>query len=178
MPARSTAPRPTPTRADWARVRLFAMDVDGVLTDGNVFIAHGRSELKSFSILDGSGLKRAIRQGVAIAWISGRPSPATTARAKELGIPHVVQGRSDKLTALQELARELNLHADDCVYMGDDDIDAPAMRWARIGVSVPGAMAVAHAAADYITQRDGGRGAVREVCDLILAARAAKKATG
>lgn len=176
MPARRPAPKPKrPTRADWACIRLFAMDVDGVLTDGTVLLAGDRSEAKRFSILDGSGLKRALRAGLQIAWLSGRPSPATISRANELGIPHVVQGRHDKLAVLQALATRLGVTAGECLYMGDDDIDVPAMRWARIGVSVPGGMPVAHAAANYLTQRAGGHGAVREVCDLLLAARAAPR---
>ena len=92
-------------------------------------------------------------------------------RATELKIPHLIQGRSDKLDALQELAAELDLTHDQIVYMGDDDIDAPAIAWASIGVTVPDAMPAAHAAADYLTARPAGRGAVREICEHILAAQ-------
>lgn len=155
----------------WRRIKLFAMDVDGVLTNGTVQISSDGTESKTFSILDGMGLKRLEAAGVLTAWISGRPSGATTARAKELGIPHLIQGRTDKLVALQELATQLGLTATECIYMGDDDIDAPAIAWAGIGVSVPEAMPSAQAAADYITQRLAGRGAVREVCEQILAFR-------
>src|SRR5689334_19785030 len=81
----------------WAAIRLFAMDVDGVLTDGTVLISSDGSEAKSFSILDGLGLKRLEKAGVAVAWISGRASGATTSRANELKIPHVIQGRTDKI---------------------------------------------------------------------------------
>ena len=157
----------------WARVRLFAMDVDGILTDGRVAISSSGAEAKSFSILDGMGLVRLGRAGIAVAWISGRPSGATTARARELKIPHLVQGRIDKLAALQEIAAALRLAAAQCAYMGDDDIDAPALRWAAICVSVPGAMPAALAAARHVTARGGGRGAVREICELILEARRA-----
>ena len=159
------------SRAAWARVRLFAMDVDGVLTDGTVQISSAGTEAKSFSILDGMGLKRLEKAGIAVAWISGRPSGATTVRAAELKIPHLVQGRTDKLAALQELATKLALGPAQCAYMGDDDIDAPAIAWAGIGVSVPDAMPAALAAAGYVTARPAGRGAVREICELILAAR-------
>jgi 3-deoxy-D-manno-octulosonate 8-phosphate phosphatase (KDO 8-P phosphatase) len=155
----------------WSAVRLFAMDVDGILTDGTVAISSDGTETKSFSILDGMGLKRLEKAGVIVAWISGRPSAATTIRATELKIPHLVQGRTDKLTALQELAAALGLSAADCAYMGDDDIDAPAIAWAAVGVTVPDAMPSALMAADYVTHRGAGRGAVREVCELILAAR-------
>src|SRR5882757_7424318 len=109
----------------WAAVRLFAMDVDGILTDGTVLISSDGSEAKNFSILDGLGLKRLEKAGIIVAWISGRASGATTARATELKIPHVIQGRTDKIAALQELAAKLGLTPAQCVYMGDDDIDAP-----------------------------------------------------
>ncbi len=161
-------------RAKWARIRLFAMDVDGVLTDGTVQICSDGSESKSFSILDGMGLKRLADAGITVAWISGRPSRATTVRAAELRIPHVVQGRTDKLAALQDLARRLRLEPAAVAYMGDDDIDAPALVWAGIGVSVPGAMPTAVAAARYVTTRYPGHGAVREVCEHLLAARVRK----
>ena len=155
--------------ADWSAIRLFAMDVDGVLTDGTVQICSDGTETKTFSILDGMGLVRLNRAGVAVAWISGRPSEATTRRASELKIPHLIQGRTDKLVALRELAARLKLEASQCVYMGDDDIDASAIAWAGIGVSVPEAMPSAQSAARYLTQRPAGRGAVREICEHILA---------
>ena len=163
--------KPKPTRRTWGRVKLFAMDVDGILTDGTVRISSDGSEAKGFSVLDGMGLKRLEKAGVITAWISGRLSGATTVRATELKIPHLIQGRTDKLEALRELAATLKLSANDCAYMGDDDIDAPAMKWAGIGATVPTAMAAAHNAADYVTQRPAGNGAVREVCEHILHAR-------
>jgi 3-deoxy-D-manno-octulosonate 8-phosphate phosphatase (KDO 8-P phosphatase) len=155
----------------WAEVKLLALDVDGVLTDGSLFISSDGTETKQFSVLDGMGLSRLRQAGVVVAWISGRPSGATTARAQELKIPHVIQGRSDKLAALQELAGQLGFTARQCCYMGDDDIDAPAIAWAGVGVTVLQAMPAALQAAIYVAQRPAGRGAVREVCDFILAAR-------
>lgn len=157
--------------ARWASIKLFAMDVDGILTDGTVHISSDGTETKQFSILDGMGLVRLGKKGIATAWISGRPSGATTARATELKIPHLVQGRVDKITALQELAATLGLAPAQIVYMGDDDIDAPAIRWAGIGVAVPDAMPAALDAADYLTTRPAGRGAVREICEQILRAQ-------
>lgn len=147
------------------------MDVDGVLTDGTVHISSDGTETKSFSILDGLGLVRLGRAGVAVAWISGRASGATTVRATELKIPHVIQGRTDKLVVLQELATSLGLTAAQCVYMGDDDIDASAIAWAGIGVAPSGSMPSALAAADLVPKRPAGLGAVREICEHILAAR-------
>ena len=157
----------------WASIKLFAMDVDGILTNGTVQISSDGTETKAFSILDGLGLIRLHQAGVLVAWISGRASGATTIRATELRIPHVVQGRVDKLPALQELATRLQVAPAQCVYMGDDDIDSPAIAWAGIGVSVPSAMPSAIEASDYVTMRAAGHGAVREVCEHLLSARAA-----
>jgi 3-deoxy-D-manno-octulosonate 8-phosphate phosphatase (KDO 8-P phosphatase) len=155
----------------WAAIKLLALDVDGVLTDGTVQISSGGTEAKSFSILDGMGLVRLAKVGVAVAWISGRPSGATRARAAELKIPHLIEGRTDKLIALQELASALGLSAAECAYMGDDDIDAPAIAWAGVGAAPRDAMPAALKAARFIPARPAGRGAVRELCEHILAAR-------
>ena len=144
------------------------MDVDGVLTDGTVIIHSDGSEAKAFSVLDGMGLVRCRAAGIELAWISGRASLATGVRADELKISHLIQGRTDKLAALQELAERLGLAAREVCYMGDDDIDAPALAWAGIGATVPTAMPTALAAAGYVTTRAAGQGAVREVCEHIL----------
>ena len=162
--------------ARWAAIRLLALDVDGVLTDGTIEISSNGTETKTFSILDGMGLVRMRQAGVAVAWISGRPSAATTVRATELKIPHLIQGRQDKLVALQELAAQLGLAPAAVCYMGDDDIDAPAIAWAGIGVAPAGCMPSALKAADYVPARAAGEGAVREVCEQILAARGRKPA--
>jgi 3-deoxy-D-manno-octulosonate 8-phosphate phosphatase (KDO 8-P phosphatase) len=157
--------------ARWASIRLFAMDVDGILTDGTVQIHSNGEESKGFSILDGLGIVRLNRAGIAVAWISGRSSQATTMRATELKIPHLIQGRTDKLTALQEIAHQLQLGAEQCAYMGDDIVDASAIAWAGVGATVADAMPAAIEAADYIAIRPAGRGAVREVCEHILTAQ-------
>jgi 3-deoxy-D-manno-octulosonate 8-phosphate phosphatase (KDO 8-P phosphatase) len=146
------------------------MDVDGVLTDGTVTIHSDGTEAKAFSVLDGMGLVRCRAAGLELAWISGRASLATGVRADELKISHLIQGRTDKLAALQELAERLGLAAGEVCYMGDDDIDAPALAWAGIGATVPTAMPAALAAAGYVTGRAAGQGAVREVCEHILRA--------
>jgi 3-deoxy-D-manno-octulosonate 8-phosphate phosphatase (KDO 8-P phosphatase) len=147
------------------------MDVDGILTDGTIGTSSDGREIKFFSALDGLGLKRVLESGLEVAWISGRRSGATIRRARELRIPRVIQGRTDKLAALSELAARLGFVREECLYMGDDDIDAPALRWASIGITVPTAMPAARLAADWITNREAGRGAVRQVCDLLLATR-------
>ena len=162
-------PKISPTR--WAGIRLFAMDVDGILTDGTLHICSDGSETKIFNVLDGMGLTRCAKSGIITAWISGRLSGATTVRAGELKIPHLIQGRTDKHVALRELAAQLGIAAQHIAYMGDDDIDAAALHWAGIGITVPGGMPAAFAAADYVTTRQAGYGAVREVCEHILAAR-------
>lgn len=147
------------------------MDVDGILTDGTLHISSDGTEAKVFSVLDGMGLGRLRLSNIGVAWISGRLSGSTAVRAAELKVAHLIQGRVDKHVALQELAGQLALRPEHCVYMGDDDIDAAAMKWAGIGVSVPEAMPAALAAADYVTQRRPGFGAVREVCEHILSAK-------
>jgi 3-deoxy-D-manno-octulosonate 8-phosphate phosphatase (KDO 8-P phosphatase) len=152
----------------WANIKLFAMDVDGILTDGTVRISSNGTESKVFSILDGLGLVRLGKAGFQTAWISGRASDATTHRASELKIPHLIQGRTDKLQALGELASELKLSQNEICYMGDDDIDIDAMKWAAIGITVPDAMPTTLEGADYITTRNAGKGAVREICEHLL----------
>jgi len=177
MPHRQSAvrnPKSAIRSARWAAIRLFAMDVDGILTDGTVTVHSDGSESKNFSILDGLGLVRCRDAGLLLAWISGRASVASTARATELKIPHLIQGRTDKLAALRELAASLRLAPAQICYMGDDDIDAPALRWAGIGVTVPTAMPAALAAAGYRTRRAAGFGAVREICEHLLTARGHK----
>jgi 3-deoxy-D-manno-octulosonate 8-phosphate phosphatase (KDO 8-P phosphatase) len=169
VPTRPTKSKKSKIPASrWAGIRLFAMDVDGVLTDGTVEIHSDGTESKEFSILDGMGLVRLRLAGVAVAWISGRASGATTARATELKIPHLVQGRTDKLMALQELTSQLGLPPSQVCYMGDDDIDAPAIDWAGIGVAPATSMPAALEVADFVPARPAGRGAVREVCEQIL----------
>jgi len=160
----------------WEKIRLFAMDVDGVLTDGTIRVFSDGGESKVFSILDGLGLVKLAREHISVAWISGRASEATTVRARELKIPLLVQGRSDKLAALQELAHQLGLTAEQCVYMGDDDIDAPAIAWAGIGAAPSEAMPSALSVADFVPTRPAGKGAVREVCEMILAAKPSAQA--
>jgi 3-deoxy-D-manno-octulosonate 8-phosphate phosphatase (KDO 8-P phosphatase) len=165
--------RGVPSKKRWAAIRLFAMDVDGVLTDGSIYVAADGTESKRFSVLDGLGIVRLHRLGIATAWISGRPSDATLCRATELGVPHVILGRSDKREALVELAGKLGFSSSEVCYMGDDDIDTPAIEWAGIGAAVPDALPSALAAAGYVALRKGGAGAVRDVCERILAARGA-----
>jgi len=158
-------------RSRAARIRLLVLDVDGVLTDGGVHYTSAGEEMKSFSILDGLGIKLARRAGIEVAIITGRESPMVQRRAAELGIGHCVQGREDKLAALGELLPTLGLTLAETAYMGDDLPDLPAILAAGLGLTVANAGTdVARRAAWRSTAR-GGHGAVREACEMLLRAR-------
>lgn len=152
-------------------VRLLVLDVDGVLTDGHLWYDNSGEELKAFNIQDGLGIKLLLRSGVDIGIITGRRSALVARRARELGIRHVVQGREDKLTALQALVEELGIPLSEIAYMGDDLPDLSAIRAVGFGIAVANAQPVVAEHADYKTARCGGDGAVREICDLILQAQ-------
>ena len=153
------------------RARALVLDVDGVLTDGRLYYGAKGEALKAFHVRDGHGIKAVAAAGVTVAIISGRKSPMVTKRARELGIHHVVQGANDKLAALTRLAAKLGVSLEHCVCVGDDTPDAPILEAAGLGIAVADAHADALSAADLATTRPGGRGAVREVCDWLIAAR-------
>lgn len=157
--------------ARWACIKLFAMDVDGVLTDGTVTVFSDGVESKTFSILDGLGLRQLLKARLAVAWISGRHSEATAVRASELEIPHLFQGSGEKRDVLVQIAKDLKIEANEVCYMGDDVVDLNAMAWAGVAISVPNAISEVIGAADYVTRHTGGKGAVREICDHILRSR-------
>lgn len=171
MPKKPAHRKSAPRKSDWARIRLLATDVDGALTDGCIFISSDGTEAKNFHVLDGMGMTRLLRAGITVAWVSGRRSGATAVRAAELKIPHLLQGRTDKLAAVQELAAQLGVSAREICYFGDDDIDAGAIAWAGIGAAPRSAMPAALRVARYVPTRAAGHGAVREICEHILAAR-------
>jgi 3-deoxy-D-manno-octulosonate 8-phosphate phosphatase (KDO 8-P phosphatase) len=154
-----------------AGIRLLVLDVDGVLTDGRLYYDAGGREFKSFHVRDGYGLQQVMNAGIQVAVISGRSSRATAARMTELGISHVILGCADKLEALEALTGGLNIPLEEVACVGDDVPDLPAL----LQVGLPMAVADAHprvqTAARWRTQLPGGAGAVREVCDLLLAAR-------
>lgn len=154
-------------------IRLLALDVDGVLTDGRLYFAASGDELKAFNILDGLGLKLVRQAGVEVALITGRDSPLTRRRAEDLKIRHLVQGREDKLVALKELLGTLQIGLGEVAYVGDDLPDLSAIRAVRAGISVSNGHWRVKQDAVYITQQSGGHGAVREVCDLICEAKGA-----
>ena len=153
------------------RVRILSCDVDGVLTDGKLYYADDGSELKAFSTLDGFGLKMLHEAGIIVAWISGSRAPAVTRRAEDLSVAHVVLGADNKLAAWERLRSQLGIDARDCAHIGDDLPDLPVLMRCGLGVSVPHAPAALRGAAHYVTRADGGAGAVRELCELILAAK-------
>lgn len=153
-------------------IDLIAMDVDGVLTDGRIIICSDGSESKNFNVRDGHGLAMARFEGYKLAWISGRVSEATTLRARELGIEHVFQGPRKKDEILKELAAKLGVALDKVLFIGDDVVDIPAMKTAGIGVAVADAHPTTLAMADWVTSAAGGQGAVREMIDFIVEARA------
>jgi 3-deoxy-D-manno-octulosonate 8-phosphate phosphatase (KDO 8-P phosphatase) len=154
-----------------AKIELMVFDVDGVLTDGKLYFGANGEALKAFHVLDGTGLKALSAAGVIIAVMSGRESPITLRRCAELGIKHVMQGIADKGTAFDAMRHELGKTADVCGYMGDDEIDIPVMRRAGFSATVPNAADGVAEFAHWVSRREGGAGAVREVCDLLIAAR-------
>ena len=153
------------------RVQLLVLDVDGVLTDGRLFYGAKGEALKAFHVRDGHGIKEISAAGITVAIISGRKSAAVAQRARELGIRHVTQGSKDKLAALTRLAKSRNVPLENCACVGDDTPDAPILEIAGLAIAVADAHADALAAADLVTSRPGGHGAVREVCDWLLDAR-------
>ena len=152
-------------------VRLALFDVDGVFTDGTVYIGPGGEQVKAFNILDGHGVKMLQRAGIATAIISGRSSEAVAWRARELAIEHVVQGCSDKVAAFEDLAAKLGVSEQQCAFVGDDLPDLPVMRRCGLAVAVANAVEAVKRGAHYVTRAHGGRGAVREFCELVLEAR-------
>lgn len=154
-----------------AGIRLVVFDVDGVLTDGRVILGDGGYEYKAFHIHDGQGLRLLHASGVRAGIITGRTSVVVSRRSEELGIRHLMQGRSDKRAALTELLAQIGEDAAATAFVGDDVVDVPAMRHAGLAIAVADATAPTRAHAHWVTNARGGRGAAREVCDLIMAAQ-------
>lgn len=152
-------------------LRLIAFDVDGVLTDGGLYLSDSGEEFKRFNTLDGHGLKMLKASGVELAIITGRTSKCVELRARNLGITRLYQGVEDKLAVMQSLLAELKVAPEAAAFMGDDVVDLPVMRRVGLALSVPGAPQIVRDHAHYVSQRDAGHGAVREVCELILGAQ-------
>ena len=155
-----------------ANVKLFICDVDGVLTDGAIYIG-GPGEIKRYNIHDGLGLVLLRRAGIKIGWVSSRPSPATTMRARELKINYLVQ-QKDKLSkaaAIETILAREKLKWDHVCFVGDDIVDLAPLEKAGVGAAVADAVDEAKAAANFVTRAPGGHGAVRELAEMILKAQ-------
>ncbi|MEJ2383878.1 MAG: 3-deoxy-manno-octulosonate-8-phosphatase KdsC [Xanthomonadales bacterium] len=153
------------------RIRLLALDVDGVLTDGRIYFDNGGNELKAFSTRDGLGMRLLADSGITLALITARRSEIVARRAANLGIEHVFQGRNDKLDAFNELLATTGLDEAQACYAGDDWLDLPVLARVGLAVTVADADPVVRDRVHWVTSRPGGRGGVREICDLILAAQ-------
>jgi 3-deoxy-D-manno-octulosonate 8-phosphate phosphatase (KDO 8-P phosphatase) len=158
-----------------ARIELLILDVDGVLTDGRLYFSARGESLKVFHVRDGHGIKLLMGAGIAVAALSGRRSDAVAARMRELRVPHVVQACSDKLTALRRLTERLNIDPLNCACIVDDTPDLPLMSAVGMAAAVADAHPVVLSAAHWISKANGGQGAVRELCDALLRARAARR---
>jgi len=149
---------------------MLILDVDGVMTDGSIIMDNRGEEWKGFYVRDGHGIKMLQRTGIQLAILTGRTSGVVSSRARDLGIRHIVQGSLNKSEGLDALLDEAGLQASDCAFMGDDVVDLPPMRRCRLGFSPRDAHTAVLAAADWVADCDGGRGAVRLVIEgLILA---------
>lgn len=152
-------------------VRFAAFDIDGILTDGSLYYSADGDAMKAFDVRDGMGMKLLQEAGIELAIITSRKAASVRLRAGDLGIRHVMQGVSDKLSAVETLLSETGIAPEMASFMGDDLVDLPAMRHCGFAATVATAPAVLKRHADYVTRAAGGRGAVREFCEMILQCR-------
>lgn len=152
-------------------IKLLILDVDGVLTDGRIILDNEGNEFKAFNVRDGHGIRMLIKAGIHVAIITGRDSKVVAIRAKELGITEVYQGQHKKAVALDDIMRKLNVTETEAAYIGDDIVDIPIFRRVGLPIAVNDAADEAKAYVLMVTKNCGGRGAVREVCDLVLKAK-------
>lgn len=150
------------------QIKLLICDVDGVFSDGRIYLGNAGEELKAFHTKDGFGMKAIMQAGIEIAIITGRQSNIVENRMKALGVSHIYQGIENKLSLYQSLLSDLNLQKDEVAYIGDDVVDLPVMLDCGLGIAVFDAHPLVLQSADLITTTKGGFGAVREVCDLFL----------
>ncbi|MFO6423263.1 3-deoxy-manno-octulosonate-8-phosphatase KdsC [Motilimonas sp. KMU-193] len=155
----------------FCQIKLLICDVDGVFSDGRIYMGNQGEELKAFHTRDGFGIKAILNADIAVAVITGRQSAIVNNRMTALGVPHIFQGQDDKLIAYQQLLKELQLTPNEIAYIGDDVIDLPVMTQVGLGIAVADAHPIVQQQADYITSIKGGYGAVREVCDLLLCSK-------
>lgn len=152
-------------------VRLLILDVDGVLTDGSLFLGDGGEQYKAFHSRDGHGMRMAQQGGLELAVLTGRNSEVVLHRMRDLGVRHLLQGRRDKGEALAELLAQTGFAPEQSAFVGDDVVDLPAMRRVGLGIAVADAHPLVLEHADWHTRERGGRGAVREICETLLAAQ-------
>jgi len=157
------------------RIEFLLLDVDGVMTDGTIYIDADGRETKAFNIYDGSGIHMIRKAGVRVGIITGRQSAIVDYRAQELGIAEVHQRVLDKIKVYDELLRKYDLQDFQMAYIGDDVIDLPILERAGLSVAVPNAHPDVKRRVDWVTQKAGGSGAVREVTDLLLTARTSQR---
>lgn len=155
-------------REQLEKIRLLLLDVDGVMTDGRIIYDDRGGETKAFDVKDGHGIKLLQRAGIRVGIITGRQSPIVDHRAQELGIDLVYQGAKDKMVPFREVLHKTGLAAEQVAYVGDDMIDLPVLRRVGFAATVADAVDDVKPHVHYVTQRPGGRGAVREICDLLL----------
>jgi 3-deoxy-D-manno-octulosonate 8-phosphate phosphatase (KDO 8-P phosphatase) len=154
-----------------ARIRLLIFDVDGVLTDGSLFVGDDGQEYKAFNSRDGHGIKMLLKYGVEIAIITGRTSRVVEHRMANLGITHVYQGKLDKLPAYEELRGKLGISPEETAYVGDDVVDLPVMRRVGLAIAVQDAHPLVRQHSHWQTPSAGGRGAARDVCEMLMEAK-------
>ncbi len=153
------------------KIKILLLDVDGVLTDGSLFIDNDGNEIKKFNSKDGFGLRMLMDAGIKVGIITGRKSNSLSSRCKNLGIEILYDGSLDKRSALQDIAKKTNIKLTHMAYMGDDIPDIQVFNLVGLSIAVNDALDIVREKADYITKKPGGRGAVREICDIILKAR-------
>ena len=158
-----------------AAVRMLVLDVDGVLTDGSLFFDNNGNEMKAFSARDGVGLRCLQLCGIEVALITGRQSEIVARRAEQLDIKHVYQGSKDKLEAFIHLLQKTGMDEQQVCYAGDDWIDLPVLERVGLAVTVPDADKIVKDRVHWVTSHGGGKGAVREICNLVLAAQGLDK---
>jgi 3-deoxy-D-manno-octulosonate 8-phosphate phosphatase (KDO 8-P phosphatase) len=160
------------TETEKARaIKLLILDVDGVLTDGKIVYADRGEELKCFDVKDGHGIKLLLRAGIEVALVTGRKSAAVEHRAQDLGINLVFQKALNKIEAYEELRATQKLRDEELCVMGDDLPDLPILRKCGFSVAVPDSVDEVKREVDYVTNKEAGKGAVREVCEIILKAQ-------
>ncbi len=153
------------------KIQVVVFDVDGVLTDGTFYLTDDGEEFKAFNNHDGHGMKMLKASGVGLAIITSRKSRCVELRAKDLGIPLIYQGTENKLQVFEVLLTKLRLDVSACAYVGDDLIDLPVMIRCGLSICVPSAPALVKKQAHYVTRLEGGHGAVREVCEMVMHAQ-------